>query len=144
MSVCSFYGSKLMPKANLSLLLFNQLKSFGGKASQFSPRARIRGWLGYEMPFDRHDWIIDRCDLTVDCTRKLYGKIDLKFRGVISARIFTKKSAVWITVTELTYTCEFVNFFECLWNFNNSFACSEFQLGILRYLQVTYEGPRRD
>lgn len=37
------------------------LKSFGGKASQFSPRARIRGWLGYEMPFDRHDWIIDRC-----------------------------------------------------------------------------------
>jgi len=36
------------------------LKSFGGKATSFSPRARIRGWLGYEMPFDRHDWIIDR------------------------------------------------------------------------------------
>jgi cytochrome c heme-lyase len=36
------------------------LKSFGGKATAFSPRARIRGWLGYEMPFDRHDWIIDR------------------------------------------------------------------------------------
>lgn len=38
-----------------------KLKSFGGKASQFSPRARFRGLLGYEMPFDRHDWIIDRC-----------------------------------------------------------------------------------
>jgi len=38
-----------------------KLKSFGGKAKYFSPRARIRGWLGYEMPFDRHDWIIDRC-----------------------------------------------------------------------------------
>jgi len=37
------------------------LKSFGGKAKDFSPRARVRGWLGYEMPFDRHDWIIDRC-----------------------------------------------------------------------------------
>jgi cytochrome c heme-lyase len=37
------------------------LKSFGGKATQFSPRARIRGWLGYEMPFDRHDWLVDRC-----------------------------------------------------------------------------------
>jgi len=37
------------------------LKSFGGKATQFSPRARIRGWMGYEMPFDRHDWIVDRC-----------------------------------------------------------------------------------
>lgn len=59
-----------------------KLKSFGGKATQFSPRARIRGWLGYvgqgfiriplahlspgvsfryELPFDRHDWIVDRC-----------------------------------------------------------------------------------
>jgi len=37
-----------------------KLKSFRGKASEFSPRARFRGWLGYEMPFDRHDWIIDR------------------------------------------------------------------------------------
>jgi len=38
-----------------------KLKSFGGKATQFSPRARFRGLLGYEMPFDRHDWIVDRC-----------------------------------------------------------------------------------
>ncbi len=37
-----------------------KLKSFGGKAKEFSPRARVRGWMGYEMPFDRHDWIIDR------------------------------------------------------------------------------------
>jgi len=38
-----------------------KLKSFGGKATQFSPRARFRGLMGYEMPFDRHDWIVDRC-----------------------------------------------------------------------------------
>ncbi len=37
------------------------LKHFGGKATQFSPRARFRSWLGYELPFDRHDWIVDRC-----------------------------------------------------------------------------------
>ncbi|KAF7493511.1 Cytochrome c-type heme lyase [Sarcoptes scabiei] len=37
------------------------LKRFGGRAQDFSPRARIRNWLGYELPFDRHDWIIDRC-----------------------------------------------------------------------------------
>merc|ERR1712013_712236 len=37
-----------------------QLKSFGGKAKDFSPRARMRGMLGYQMPFDRHDWIVDR------------------------------------------------------------------------------------
>lgn len=38
-----------------------RLKSFGGKAADYSPRARIRSWLGYELPFDRHDWIVDRC-----------------------------------------------------------------------------------
>lgn len=38
-----------------------RLKSFGGKAADYSPRARIRSWMGYELPFDRHDWIIDRC-----------------------------------------------------------------------------------
>lgn len=37
------------------------LKSFKGRAKDFSPRARIRNLLGYELPFDRHDWIIDRC-----------------------------------------------------------------------------------
>lgn len=45
------------------------LKSFGGKATQFSPRARFRGLLGYEMPFDRHDWIIDRCGREVSINR---------------------------------------------------------------------------
>lgn len=38
-----------------------KLKSFGGKAQDYSPRARIRNLMGYELPFDRHDWIVDRC-----------------------------------------------------------------------------------
>lgn len=38
-----------------------RLKKFGGKATEYSPRARIRNWLGYDLPFDRHDWIVDRC-----------------------------------------------------------------------------------
>ncbi|CAF3319447.1 unnamed protein product [Rotaria socialis] len=38
-----------------------RLASFGGKAKDYSPRARIRNWLGYQLPFDRHDWIVDRC-----------------------------------------------------------------------------------
>ncbi|OJD18859.1 hypothetical protein AJ78_01114 [Emergomyces pasteurianus Ep9510] len=33
-----------------------------GVESQFlSPRARINGWLGYQRPFDRHDWVVERC-----------------------------------------------------------------------------------
>lgn len=38
-----------------------KLRRFGGKAKDYSPRARIRSWMGYELPFDRHDWIVDRC-----------------------------------------------------------------------------------
>jgi len=37
-----------------------KLLKFGGKASEYSPRARFRAALGYDLPFDRHDWIIDR------------------------------------------------------------------------------------
>ena len=37
-----------------------KLKRFGGKAKEFSLRARIFNMLGYELPFDRHDWIVDR------------------------------------------------------------------------------------
>ncbi|KAK3727882.1 hypothetical protein QZH41_010613 [Actinostola sp. cb2023] len=38
-----------------------KLLTFRGRAKDFSPRARIRSLLGYELPFDRHDWIVDRC-----------------------------------------------------------------------------------
>ncbi|PAA72580.1 hypothetical protein BOX15_Mlig023186g2, partial [Macrostomum lignano] len=42
-----------------------RLASFGGKATQLSPRAKFRYWLGYQKPFDRHDWIVDRCGRSV-------------------------------------------------------------------------------
>ncbi|KAM7537318.1 hypothetical protein Aperf_G00000072392 [Anoplocephala perfoliata] len=38
-----------------------KLRSFAGDATNYSPRARLRYWMGYELPFDRHDWIVDRC-----------------------------------------------------------------------------------
>ncbi|XP_022658059.1 cytochrome c-type heme lyase-like isoform X1 [Varroa jacobsoni] len=38
-----------------------KLRKFGGKATDYSPRASMRYWLGYDLPFDRHDWIVDRC-----------------------------------------------------------------------------------
>lgn len=38
-----------------------KLRRFAGDAKNYSPRARLRHALGYELPFDRHDWIIDRC-----------------------------------------------------------------------------------
>lgn len=59
-----------------------KLKSFGGKATQYSPRARFRSWLGYELPFDRHDWIIDRCGQEVRYIIDYYdgGVVDDKFK----------------------------------------------------------------
>lgn len=33
-----------------------------GTENQFlSPRARFNSWLGFQLPFDRHDWTIERC-----------------------------------------------------------------------------------
>lgn len=55
-----------------------KLRRFQGLATQFSPRARIRSWLGYELPFDRHDWIVDRCGRDVRYVIDYYdaGEVD--------------------------------------------------------------------
>lgn len=56
-----------------------ELVRFGGKASEYSPRARIRSWMGYELPFDRHDWVVDRCGSEVRYIIDYYdGSIDPK------------------------------------------------------------------
>ena len=41
------------------------LKKFGGKSESMSPKDRLLSWLGYAEPFDRHDWIVDRCGTEV-------------------------------------------------------------------------------
>lgn len=38
-----------------------RLRSFRGESGRLTPRARAYGWLGYERPFDRHDWVVERC-----------------------------------------------------------------------------------
>ncbi|KAH7914674.1 cytochrome c/c1 heme-lyase [Hygrophoropsis aurantiaca] len=38
-----------------------KLVNFKGKPSQMSPKARCMTLLGYSAPFDRHDWIVERC-----------------------------------------------------------------------------------
>lgn len=44
------------------MILFIRLVHFAGNASNYSPRARFRKYiLGYPYPFDRHDWVVDRC-----------------------------------------------------------------------------------
>lgn len=50
-----------------------KLVSFRGRAKDFSPRARIRSWIGYELPFDRHDWVVARNERLVRYVIDYYG-----------------------------------------------------------------------
>ena len=38
-----------------------RLKKFAGRPQDYSPKARLLNFLGYKLPFDRHDWLVDRC-----------------------------------------------------------------------------------
>jgi hypothetical protein len=38
-----------------------KLLKFEGRPKDLTPRARLKSWLGYALPFDRHDWTVDRC-----------------------------------------------------------------------------------
>ncbi|XP_068438076.1 holocytochrome c-type synthase-like isoform X3 [Clinocottus analis] len=75
------------------------LKRFGGKAKEFSPRARIRHWMGYELPFDRHDWIIDRCGKEVRYVIDYYdgeiNKDNYQFSILDVRPAFDSLGAVW-------------------------------------------------
>ncbi|XP_056155514.1 holocytochrome c-type synthase [Lampris incognitus] len=75
------------------------LKRFGGKAKEYSPRARFRHWMGYELPFDRHDWIIDRCGKEVRYVIDYYdGEInkDTYEFSILDVRpAFDSLEAVW-------------------------------------------------
>ncbi|DAA74612.1 TPA_exp: Uncharacterized protein A8136_3150 [Trichophyton benhamiae CBS 112371] len=37
-------------------------RGLGAETQYLSPRARWNGLLGYQLPFDRHDWVVERCD----------------------------------------------------------------------------------
>ncbi|KAJ2233541.1 Cytochrome c1 heme lyase [Coemansia sp. RSA 485] len=55
------------------------LLRFEGKAKEVTPKARVRSLFGYQMPFDRHDWTVDRCGKPVRYVIDFYqGKADPK------------------------------------------------------------------
>lgn len=38
-----------------------KLYKFMGRPKDLSPKARVNQMMGYKKPFDRHDWVVDRC-----------------------------------------------------------------------------------
>ncbi|XP_042627785.1 holocytochrome c-type synthase-like isoform X2 [Cyprinus carpio] len=72
------------------------LLRFGGKAKDFSPRARFRHWMGHELPFDRHDWIIDRCGKEVRYVIDYYDEGQMAKHTILDVRpAFDSLEAVW-------------------------------------------------
>ncbi|KAG5927058.1 hypothetical protein E4U42_002645 [Claviceps africana] len=50
-----------------------KLESFANKNDRMTPTARINTILGYTAPFDRHDWVIDRCGTRIDYVIDFYA-----------------------------------------------------------------------
>jgi len=56
-----------------------RLVKFHGRPTDYSPKARLYSLFGYKLPFDRHDWVIDRCGTPVRYVIDFYvGKPDDK------------------------------------------------------------------
>ena len=67
------------------------MRSFLGLSTTMSPKARFNSLLGYKPPFDRHDWVIDRCGKRVDYVIDFYagrseGKSDDKLSFYLDVR----------------------------------------------------------
>ena len=53
-----------------------KLLKFQGKPRDYSPKARMFQLLGYKLPFDRHDWTVDRCGTLVTYVIDFYSGAD--------------------------------------------------------------------
>ncbi|CAB4493843.1 cytochrome c and c1 heme-lyase [Rhizophagus irregularis] len=62
-----------------------KLVKFQGKVNNITPKARLLNLLGYKLPFDRHDWVVDRCGKQVTYVIDFYsGQPDPKFPQAVS------------------------------------------------------------
>ncbi|RDW91497.1 cytochrome c heme lyase-1 [Coleophoma crateriformis] len=50
-----------------------RLDSFLGLSTSMSPKARFNTLLGYAAPFDRHDWVVDRCGTKIEYVIDFYA-----------------------------------------------------------------------
>lgn len=62
-----------------------QLTSFKGDSKKLTPKAWIKWIFGYQKPFDRHDWTVDRCGKEIDYVIDFYaGKPNPNMVGMAS------------------------------------------------------------
>ncbi|KAH8602138.1 cytochrome c1 heme lyase-like protein [Bisporella sp. PMI_857] len=58
-----------------------KLYSFLGLSKNMTPKARINTIMGYTAPFDRHDWVIDRCGTKIEYVIDFYKGSDKNANG---------------------------------------------------------------
>ncbi|KAG9246547.1 cytochrome c/c1 heme-lyase, partial [Calycina marina] len=58
-----------------------KLDSFLGLPMKLSPKARMNAIMGYMEPFDRHDWVVDRCGTKVEYIIDFYKGSDKNANG---------------------------------------------------------------
>lgn len=61
-----------------------RLHSFLGLSTSMSPKARFNTLLGYTAPFDRHDWIVDRCGKKIEYIIDFYAGKENSNNGKLS------------------------------------------------------------
>ena len=91
MSLNSRHRAWMMPSDLSNRCGGPKLHSFLGLSTTMSPKARINTLLGYTPPFDRHDWVVDRCGKRVDYIIDFYagrdeGKGDGKLNFFLDVR----------------------------------------------------------
>ena len=63
-----------------------KLESFAGDSKALTPRAWWRGVMGYSRPFDRHDWVVERCGKRVGYVIDFYKGKEEGGEGGVSGK----------------------------------------------------------
>lgn len=59
-----------------------KLLRFQGLPTDYSLKARLKSYVGYVLPFDRHDWTVDRCGKDVRYIIDFYNGPEVPYRPV--------------------------------------------------------------
>eukprot|EP00743_Colponemidia_sp_Colp-15_P004296 GILK01004634.1.p1 GENE.GILK01004634.1~~GILK01004634.1.p1 ORF type:complete len:262 (+),score=30.70 GILK01004634.1:63-848(+) len=102
------------------------LLKFRGRPDELSPKARFMSWFGHPTPFDRHDWVIDRCGTQVRYIIDFYYKPVADDSQAVSLKngfLHTQNITVDVRPALDSFGAVFdrVKFqFRKLWSFNSS------------------------
>ena len=67
-----------------------KLLKFRGRPRDYSPKARFLNFLGFKLPFDRHDWVVDRCGTDVRYVIDFYNAKSADPRSPIAMHLDTR------------------------------------------------------